>query len=174
MLATSISAGVCFRGLDLQAQSYVAVPVGVEPLENVRHALETDAGLDKEIEAEPLFTASAAHILCISVEEQLYKLRAEPVAESDQGITELGKVDVATAVQIEAVEEPSPGGQEAPQAAELVKVDGAGSVGIKHANHHTHSMRIKGSVVAIHKSATQGVLTELAGAVGIDRPEEWP
>lgn len=83
----------------LKAQRNVSIAVVVVLFEYVRHALERDAGLDKEVEAHDALVA-----LVVGAEDELDKLRGEAVAEGDEGVCELGEGDVAGAVDIEAVE----------------------------------------------------------------------
>jgi len=161
--------------VDVQTQSHITISISVVLLKDVSHPLETDASLDEKVEAQPpLPAAHATDILGKSVEEQLDKLRAEPVSESYQGVAKLGVVDAAALVQIEAVEQTPPSGQEAPQAAELVEADGAGAVRVEHAYHHAHRVRVESRIVSIDKGAAEGGLAELAGAVRIDCSEKWP
>lgn len=89
----------------LKAQGNVSVPVIVVLFENVRHALEGDAGLDEQVEAHDTLLA-----LIVSSEQELDELRAQAVAEGDEGVGELVEGDVSASVNIEAVKEGAPGG----------------------------------------------------------------
>lgn len=147
-------------------------------LEHVRHPLQTDASLHKEVETESLLPARAiappARRPGIRAKKQLHKLRTQPVAKGDQSITKLGQIDRGTAILVEAIEEVAPRGQEAPQTAELVKVDRVTAVSVEEPDHHAHGVRVKRRVVAIDESAAQGGFAELAGAVFVYGQEERP
>lgn len=100
-------------GSNSQAQSDVPVPIVVVPLENIRHALQTDAGLHEQVETESLFPsssiiASASSVLRVRVEQQLYELRTQPVSKRHERVRELLQGDVPASVRVEAIEEPSP------------------------------------------------------------------
>lgn len=130
----------------LKAQRNVPIAIIVILLEDVRHALQGDAALDEEIEAHDALLA-----LVVGAEEQLDELGAEAVAEGDEGVAELGEGDVAAAVDVEAVEEGTPGGEERPEAAELVKADGAVAVRVEHADHHADGLGVEGGPVAVYE-----------------------
>lgn len=81
---------------------------------------------------------------------------------------------MATAVDIEAVKEVPPGCEKGPQAAELIKVDGATAIGVEHADHHLDGVGVKGGVVSVDEGAAKRGLAQLAAAVGIDGHEQRP
>lgn len=128
----------------LKAQRDVAVAVVVVLLEDVRHPLEADAGLDEEVEAEDALVA-----LVVGLEQQLDEALREAVAEGDEGVVELVELDVARAVGVEAVKQGPPRGQEGPEPAELVEADGPRPVAVEHPDHHAHRVRVKGRPVAV-------------------------
>ena len=130
----------------LKAQSDVAISIVVVLLEDIRHALQGDAALDEEVEAHDTLLT-----LVVRAEQQLDELGAEAVAEGDQSVAELGEGDVAAPVDVEAVEEGAPGGEEGPETAELVETDAAVAVGIEHADHHADRLRVEGGPVSVHE-----------------------
>lgn len=87
----------------LKAQGDVAVSVVVVFLKYIRHALEGNTALNKQVKAHDTFVA-----LVVGVEEKLDKLGAETVSESNKGVAEFGEGDVAAAVDVEAVEQSTP------------------------------------------------------------------
>jgi len=97
---------------DLQAQRDVPVPVLVVLLEDIRHALEADARLHKQVEADCVLAAPV-----IRAVQQGDELRREAVPEGDERLVELLVRDVAGAVGVEAVEQAAPGREEAPEPA---------------------------------------------------------
>lgn len=143
----------------LEAKGDVAVAVVVVLLEDVRHALEGDAGLDEEVEAQLALVA-----LVVGLEEQLDEAVREAVAEGDEGVGELVALNVAGAVRVEAVEEGAPAGEERPEAAELLETNGAGPVAIKHPDHHAYGVGVEGRPVAVDERRAEFLLGKLAGA----------
>lgn len=143
----------------LEAEGDVAIAVVVVLLEDVRHALEGDAGLDEEVEAQLALVA-----LVVGLEEQLDEAVREAVAEGDEGVGELVALDVAGAVRVEAVEEGAPAGEERPEAAELLEANGAGPVAIEHPDHHAYGVGVEGRPVAVDERRAEFPLGELAGA----------
>lgn len=107
----------------LKAQRDISIPVVIIPLEHIRHALQRDTRLNKQVKAHDILIA-----LVIRAEQQLDKLRAEAVSEGDEGVCELGQRDAAAAINVEAVEESAPRCEEGPKAAELVEANGAAAV----------------------------------------------
>lgn len=107
----------------LKAQCNISIPVVIIPLKHIRHALQRDTRLNKQIKAHDTLVA-----LVVRAEQQLNKLRAEAVAEGDEGVGELGQGDAAAAVNVEAVEESAPRGEKRPEAAELIEANGAATV----------------------------------------------
>lgn len=143
----------------LKAQSDVAVPVLVVFLENIRHALEANAGLDEEVEAHNTLVP-----LVVGPEEDADETIAESISEGNKGIAELIQADVARVVGIESIEQGSPRSQERPQAAEFVETNRSASITIKHADHHAHGLRVEGCPVPIDKCGGEFLLRELTGA----------
>lgn len=143
----------------LEAEGDVAVAVVVVLLEDVGHALEADAGLDEEVEAEDALVA-----LVVGLEEQLDEALREAVAEGDEGVVELVEGDVAALVGVEAVEQGAPRGQEGPQPAELVEADRAAAVAVEHPDHHAHRVRVEGGPVPVDEGGRELALRQLAGA----------
>ena len=168
----------CFAQENLQAQCDVSVPILVVPLEDICHTLQTDASLHKQVEAQSLLpvtlVASSSRSLGVRVEQQLHELRAQAVSKRHQRIREFLHADVPAPVCIKSIEQPTPCGEETPEAAELLEVDCAAAVRVEHSNHHLDGVRVEGCVVSIDKRAAELVLGELAGAVLIDLHEERP
>jgi len=110
----------------------------------------------------------------ICAKQQLHKRRTQPVPERHERVLELPETDIPAAVHVETVEEAAPRGEEAPEAAELVEVDGAAAVRVEHADHHFDRVVVEGGVVAVDEGAAQFFFRELAGAVFVDLQEEGP
>lgn len=97
-------------------------------LKNVRHPLQTNTTLHKQIKAQrPL------SLEIIRIEQQPDIVVGQAVAECHEGGRELVEGDGAGVVDVEAVKELAPLVEEAPQPAEFVEGDGAGAVDIEHA-----------------------------------------
>ena len=92
---------------------------------------------------------------CIRAKQQLHKLRTQPVPESHKRVFKLSETDIPAAVNVEAVEEAAPRGEEAPEAAKLVEVDCAAAVRVEHADHHFDRVVVEGGVVAVDEGAAQ-------------------
>jgi hypothetical protein len=90
---------------DSQAQGNVSIPVIVVLLKHVRHALQADAGLHKQVEAHVVVAAPVVRAV-----QQAHELRREAVPESDKGFAKLVVGYAAGVVGVEAVEESAPGG----------------------------------------------------------------
>jgi low affinity Fe/Cu permease len=95
--------------LDLQTQRNIAIPILVVLLENIRHALQTNARLDEQIETQRI---PAAAVVCL-IQQRDEALR-ETVAECDESFVELGERYAAAMIGVEAVEKVAPRGEEAP------------------------------------------------------------
>ena len=128
----------------LKAQRNVPIPIIVIPLEHIRHPLQTNTALNKQIEAH-----IPASTLLIRPIQYPHKHRAQAVPKRHQSIAVLVKADVAGAILVKAIEEIAPRRQKGPQAAELVEVDGARFVDVEHADHHLHRVRIEGCPISI-------------------------
>ena len=88
---------------NLQAQCNVSVPVLVVSLEYVRHALETDARLNKQIKRDCILAAAV-----VGAVQQRDKLLREAVSKGDERFVELRIRYTAAVVLVEAVEEGAP------------------------------------------------------------------
>lgn len=130
----------------LKAKRDVPIPIFIILLENIRHPLERNTSLHKQVKAH-----DALPPLIIRPEQQLHEPGREAVPEGDEGVCELLERDVAGAVDVEAVEEGAPGGEEGPEAAELLEGDGAGAVRVEHADHHPDGLRVEGGPVAVYE-----------------------
>lgn len=95
-----------------QAQRNVPVAVVVVLFKHVRHALQADARLHKQVEAHVVVAPAVVRAV-----QQLDECGGEAVPEGDEGVGELAVGDGAGAVGVEAVEEVAPRGEEAPEAA---------------------------------------------------------
>lgn len=151
----------------LKTQRNISIPIIVIPLKHVRHALQRDARLDEEVKAHDALAA-----LVVGAEEQLDELRAEAVAEGDEGVGELGQGDVAAAVDVEAVKEGAPRGEEGPEAAELLEANGAAAVRVEHADHHADGLDVEGGPVAVDEGRGELLFGEVAGAILVYGPEQ--
>ena len=157
---------LCCANGNLQAQCDVSVPIVIVALKDVRHALQTDASLYEQVEAQSLFSvsfiASSSRCLGVGVEKQLHKLRAQAVPKRHQRIRELLQADVPAPVRVEAIKQPAPCCKETPEAAELLKVDGTAAVCVEHANHHLDSVGVESCIVSVDQCAAELILGELA------------
>ena len=90
--------------------------------------MQHHTALDEVVEQDDALAAAveAAHQYA---DERL----AEPVAEGGERVPQLGAVDVARAVAVEAAEAALPVGDVLPERGELVEVDLAGRVAVEHA-----------------------------------------
>jgi hypothetical protein len=163
---------------NLQAQCDVPIPIIVVSLEDIRHALQTNARLHKQVETESILPrpliAARPRILRVRIEQQLHKRGTQAVSKRHQRIRELEVRNTPAPVLVKAVEEAAPGCQEPPKAAEFFKVYGATAVCIEHADHHLDGVRVEGCVVAVDKGAAEFGFGELAAAVFVDLHEEGP
>lgn len=100
------------RREDAQAERNIPIPISIILLENVRHALERNTRLHKQIERQ-----HAAPLDVVRVEQQADVVVTKTVSERDERGRELVERDGAAAVDVEAVEQLAPFRQEAPQAA---------------------------------------------------------
>lgn len=162
-----------YSNMHLQAQRNIPIPIRVVLLEHIRHPLQANARLHKQIEAQhllPLAVVAAAPrlVLRVRAEQQLHELRAQAVPERDQGVLELAQRNRARAVRVEAIEKAAPRRQETPQPAELVEVDRAAAVSVEHADHHLHRVHVEGRVVAVDECAPQLFFRQLPAAVFVD------
>lgn len=98
----------------LQTQRNIPIPIIVILLEHIRHALQADAGLHKEVETHVVVAATIVRAV-----QELDELRRKTVPECDEGVCEFVIRDAARAVDVKAVEEVAPRGEEAPEAAVL-------------------------------------------------------
>jgi len=106
-------------GEDSQAQRNVPIAILIILLKHVCHTLEADARLHEQIETQRPPAPSV-----VRREQQPHVFRRETVAEGHQGVREFREADVARAVDVEAVEEFAPFGEEAPEAAVVAKNGG--------------------------------------------------
>ena len=102
----------------LQAQGDVAIAVFVVLLEDVRHALQADAGLHEEVEADSVLPSPV-----IGAVKQSHELRREPVTKGNECFAELGIGNLAGTIYIKSIKETAPGREKAPEAAVEVSED---------------------------------------------------
>lgn len=173
----------------LQAQRNISIAILVILLKHIRHALQANARLDEQVEAE-----GVAAVAVIGAVQQRDKLLRQAVSKRNQRLVELRIRYAAAVILVEAIEQSAPRRQETPKAAgkvkkkqvvswryfsfggerggkgkekmdksipELVKVDGARLVGIEHSNHHAYGMRIKRRPVAVYERGAQLSLCQL-------------
>jgi hypothetical protein len=95
-----------------QAQCDIAISVIIVFLEDVRHPLETNAGLDEEIEAHGALASPV-----VGSEQQLDKLGAKAVPKCLESFDKLVERNVPATIGIEAVEEVAPCCEKAPESA---------------------------------------------------------
>jgi len=96
----------------LKAQRDKPISIDIILLEDVRHTFQADARLHEEVETE-----HALVLEVVGVEELLNVGWGEAIAEGCEGGGEFGEGDCARVVDVEAVEEGAPGGEEGPEGA---------------------------------------------------------
>lgn len=143
----------------LETQRDIPIPIIVILLEHIRHSLQRNARLHKQVEAKLALAA-----LVVRLEQQLDKAVRQPVAERNQRVGEFVALDVTGAVRVEAVEQRAPRRQERPQPTEFIEADRARAVAVEHADHHAHRVRVEGRPVAVHERRAEFSFRELAGA----------
>ena len=94
----------------LKAQRDKPISIDIILLEDVRHTFQADARLHEEVETE-----HALVLEVVGVEELLNVGWGEAIAEGCEGGGEFGEGDCARVVDVEAVEEGAPGGEEGPE-----------------------------------------------------------
>lgn len=92
-----------------QAKSYIPISIIIVLLKYVRHPLQADARLYKQIKAHGLFVSSV-----IRLEQVLHKLRRQSVSECDERLGELAVGDIAGAIDIKFIKEVAPCGEKPP------------------------------------------------------------
>jgi hypothetical protein len=197
---TKVKTGIRY----LQAKSYVPISIIVVLLKHIRHPLQADARLHKQIEAHGLFIPPV-----IRLEQELHKLWRQSVPECDKRLAELGVGDIAGAIDVKLIKKVAPRSEKPPQSAifvsnslisshstsqkytkskeaergengkqrtvpKLIKVNRATPIRIKHANHHAHGMWIELAPVAIDQGILQLGLTELTTIVAVNGLEQRP
>ena len=122
----------------LKAQRNIPIPIIIIPLKHIRHPLQTNTALHKQIKAH-----IPASTLLVRPIQYPHKRRAQAIPKRHQRIAILVEADVAGAILVKAIEEVAPRRQKGPEAAEFVEVDGTRFVNVEHADHHLHRVRIK-------------------------------
>lgn len=140
----------------LKAQRHKPISIIIIPLKRIRHPLERNTRLHKQIKAQ-----AALPPLIKRAKQEPHKRLAKPVPERHQRGAELVETDVARAVGVEAVEQRAPGGEEGPEAAELAELDGAAAGGVEHADHEGDGVGVEGGPVAVYEGGGELGLGEL-------------
>lgn len=96
----------------LKTQRDVPIAIIIIPLKNIRHPLQNNTTLHKQIETHPPLPA-----LIISRIQQVHESSGEMVAECYQGVGVFVEGNGAGFVFVEAVEEGAPGGEKGPKTA---------------------------------------------------------
>lgn len=130
--------------MNLQTKRNIPIPVIIILLKHIRHPLETNTSLYKQIEAHRPFLPSI-----IRPEQQRDEVRAQSIAKRNERFSELIERNVARSIDIESVEEVPPCSEEGPKAAEFVKRDCAVAVGIEHSDHHADCVWVEAREVAV-------------------------
>lgn len=129
----------------VQGQGNEAVSIIIVLLKYICHPLQADTALHEQIKANGTLPAL---IKCL--EQYPHKLRAQPVAKSDERIGVLIEADIAASVGVKPVEQRSPRCQEPPQSTEFLEADRAAAIGVEHADHHPDRLRVERGPVAIN------------------------
>jgi len=162
------------RGIQLTRQELlkthrdIAIPINIILLEHIRHPLQRNAALHEQIKTHRLTPP-----LLICPVQYSHKCTTQPIPECHQRFRIFIKRYVSAPILIKTIKQAAPSGEEGPQAAELVEVDGACFVGVEHADHHLHGVRVEGGPVAVDQSGAQLFLCQMTGALLIDSFEEW-
>ena len=143
----------------LKGERDEAVTIVVVFFKRIRHALERDARLHKQVETEV-----ALGTLVVLAEQDLGEAVAKSIPERVQCLAELLKRDVAAVIAIKPVKQAAPLAQKRPQSAEFVESDGAAAIAVKHADHHTHGLRVKGGKVAVDECEPEFPFSQLVAA----------
>jgi len=151
----------------LKRQGDKAIAIIVVLLKHVRHALQADAALHEQVEADGALAA-----LVVGAKQCVDELRAQPVPERNQRVRVLVDADIAAAVGVEAVEERAPRREEAPEAAELFKADCPGAVCVEHADHHLHGVGVEGGPVTVYERRSEFFFCEVSAPIFVDCLEE--
>lgn len=108
----SANSGKCYQAPQLTCQKLfktqhdVAVPIFVVPFEYVRHLLQRNTTLYKQVETH----VTSPFALIVSLEQKGYERWREVVSKLRQGVRKLVQRNVAAAILIKAVKEVAPGG----------------------------------------------------------------
>ncbi|KFZ08968.1 hypothetical protein V502_09018, partial [Pseudogymnoascus sp. VKM F-4520 (FW-2644)] len=143
----------------LKAQRHKPIPIIIIPLKRIRHPLQRNTRLHKQIEAQTPLPP-----LIKRPKQKPHKPLTKPIPKRHQRGAELVKTDVARAIGVEAVEEGAPGGEEGPEAAELAELDGAAAGGVEHADHEGDGVGVEGGPVAVYEGGGELGLGEVAAA----------
>lgn len=156
----------------------IPIAIIIIPLEDIRHPLQTDTSLNKQIKAHAVTHRALrrrtylARLAFERLEEHGHKRRAQPIPKGDQRFLKLLQTDPSAAVLVEPVEQLPPRGEVAPQRTELVEIDGPVAVPVEHADHHLDRARVERGVVAVHEGGAQLHLGQRAGVGGVRGAEE--
>jgi hypothetical protein len=103
-----------------------------------------------------------------SAEEQLNELWAQTVSKGNDCVFELSQRDASAAIGVKPIKKATPSSEKTPETTELVEVDGATAISVKHADHHFDRVRVKRCVVAIDQSTLQLSFAQLTTAILVD------
>jgi len=92
-----------------QAKSYIPISIFVVLFKHVRHPLQADARLHEKIEAHGLLVPPV-----IRPEQELHKLRRQPVPKRNERLAELAVGYISRAIHIEPIKEVPPRGEKPP------------------------------------------------------------
>ena len=95
--------------IDVQTQRNISIAILIILLKHIRHTLQANARLNKQVEAE-----CVAAVAVVRTVQQRDKLLREAVSESNECFVELGKRYTAAVVLVKAVEERTPRREETP------------------------------------------------------------
>ena len=93
----------------LKAQRDIPIPIIIIFFKHVRHSLKANTALHKQIEAHAVIAS-----FIVGSKHQPNKRRRQAIPECNEGFAVLVIRDVSAAVFVEAVEESTPSGKEAP------------------------------------------------------------
>ena len=143
----------------LKAQRHKPIPIIIIPLKRIRHPLQRNTRLHKQIKAQAPLPS-----LIKRPKQKTHKPLTKPIPKRHQRGAELVQADVARAIGVEAVEEGAPGGEEGPEAAELAELDGAAAGGVEHADHEGDGVGVEGGPVTVYEGGGELGLGEVAAA----------
>lgn len=157
-----------FRHKVLKVDRNVPVAIVVVLFKRIRHALQRDTRLHKQIKSN-----DSSVLAVVVFEQKLNKPIRQAVLERHKRVLELVHGNVAAAVRVEPIENGAPAVQKLPQTNKLLKVEVTAAVAVKHAHHHVHRVRVKLGAIAVHQILGQLLLRNVADAACVESVKDY-